>query len=262
VKLEQFYDKAYTWVITEGPKILLGLVVLFVGIWLIRILSKWLTRGMQKRELDPSLKMFLLSLIVIAMRVMLVLAVMQIMGIEMTIFAAVIGSFGVAAGLALSGTLQNFASGVLILLLKPFQVNDHIITQGQAGIVTSIQIFYTIITTADNKTIIVPNSKLSNEIIVNITRMGKRRLDVEMKFNYGVDFDVIKDIALSTIEKDGNPQKNTKKRVGISTLEADGYKVMINLWVSANAFDETKYQFQEKLLYNLKQAGIKLPGME
>jgi small conductance mechanosensitive channel len=262
MKIEQFYDKAYTWIITEGPKILLGIVVLFVGLWLIKILSKWLTRGMQKREIDPSLKMFLLSLIVIAMRVVLVLSVMQIMGIEMTIFAAVIGSFGVAAGLALSGTLQNFASGVLILLLKPFQVNDHIITQGQAGIVASIQIFYTIITTSDNKTIIVPNSKLSNEIIVNITRMGKRRLDVEMKFNYGVEFDIIKDIILSTIEKDGNAQKNSKKRVGVSLLEGDGYKVMISIWVNAHSFEETKFQFQEKLMYNLKSSGIKLPGME
>jgi small conductance mechanosensitive channel len=261
MEIDKIYEKAYTWLITRGPGIVLGILIFFIGLWLIGIVSRWLTKSMQKRELDISLKLFLQSLIVIALRVLLVLAVMQIMGIEMTIFAAVIGSFGVAAGLALSGTLQNFASGILILLLKPFQVGDNIITQGQEGTVTSIQIFYTIITTGDNKTIIVPNSKLSNEIIINITRMGKRRLDVEMKFNYGVEIDSIKDIVNKTIDDANGVLKNPKRRIGVSTVDPDGYKVMINVWVNAHAFEETKFLFQEKLIQNIKSSGIKLPGM-
>ena len=261
MKIEQFYEKAYTWLITTGPKIILGILILFIGLWIVRLISKWLTKSMQSREIDISLKLFLQSLILIALRVLLILAVMQIMGIEMTIFAAVIGSFGVAAGLALSGTLQNFASGVLILLLKPFQVGDNIITQGQEGTVTSIQIFYTIITTGDNKTIIVPNSKLSNEVIINITRMGKRRLDIELKFSYGVEVDQIKEIVNNTIDKANNVLKNPKRRIGVSVVESDGYKVMINVWVNAHAFEDTKFHFQEKLIQNLKESGIKLPGM-
>jgi small conductance mechanosensitive channel len=261
MKIEQFYEKAYTWLITTGPRIILGILILFIGLWIVRLISKWLTKSMQSREIDISLKLFLQSLILIALRVLLILAVMQIMGIEMTIFAAVIGSFGVAAGLALSGTLQNFASGVLILLLKPFQVGDNIITQGQEGTVTSIQIFYTIITTGDNKTIIVPNSKLSNEVIINITRMGKRRLDVEMKFNYGVEIDQIKEIVNNTIDKANSVLKNPKRRIGVSVVESDGYKVMINVWVNAHTFEETKFHFQEKLIQNLKESGVKLPGM-
>src|SRR6185312_5183593 len=110
---------------------------------------------------------------------------------EMTLFATVVGAFGVAAGLALSGTLQNFASGILILLLKPFKVGDNIITQGLEGTVTSIEIFYTLVTTFDNRSVIVPNSKLSNEVIINISREGRRRLDINYKFANNIDIKTV-----------------------------------------------------------------------
>src|SRR3569833_658408 len=145
MNLDKFYDHVYDWVIRFGPKFLVGLVVLFAGLWLVSVLMRWSRSGMQKKKIDASVKSFILSLIGVGLRILLILRVMQIMGIEMTLFTALVGAFGVAAGLALSGTLQNFASGVLILLLKPFKVGDNIVTNGLEGTVTSIQIFYTIV---------------------------------------------------------------------------------------------------------------------
>jgi small conductance mechanosensitive channel len=194
MNIEKYMQEALHWLITVGPKILLGVLILIIGFWLIRILSKFLQNMLVKNDYDPSLKIFIISFVVIALRILLILAVLQIIGIEMSLFAAMIGALGIAAGLALSGTLQNFASGILILLLKPFKVGDSIVTQGQEGIITVIQMFYTTMVTFDNKTVMVPNGKLSNEMITNIGCDGKRRLDVELKVSFGVRF--------------GNNQKN------------------------------------------------------
>ncbi|WP_300603654.1 mechanosensitive ion channel family protein [Niabella sp.] len=261
MKAEVWLHRMYSWMITHGPAVLLALVVLFLGLWLIRLFAAYLSRVMGKKQIDRSLKPFLQSMVVVLLRVLLLLAVMQIAGITMTLFAALITSFGVAAGLALSGTLQNFASGVLILFLKPFQAGDNIIAQGQEGTVTEIRIFYTIVTTFDNRIVVIPNSKLSNEVIINVSASGNRRLDIEMKFTNGTDYEQVKQIIGQAIEDSGNILHEPPKRIGISSLEADGYKVMLNLWINAHGFTDTKFQFQEKLLQRLKQSGLPLPGM-
>jgi len=259
--INKLSDKLYTWAIEKGPSFLLGIAILFVGLWLIKLLSRWLTSRMHHNEMDPSLKPFLLSLIIVVLRVLLILSVMQIIGIEMTVFAALIGAIGVALGLALSGTLQNFASGVIILFLKPFSVGDNIIAGGQEGTVTSIQIFYTVVTTFDNRSVIYPNSKLSNEIIINISRIGSRRLDIELKFTNAIDFETIKKIINSAIDDSEHMLKKPERRIGISSIESDGYKVSISVWVKSHGFIDTKFAFQEKLVGDLKNAGLKLPGM-
>ena len=255
-----FYDKAYNWIIEKGPNFLIGIVILFVGLWLIKLFSRWLTSGLHKKEVDPSLKPFFISLTVTTLRVLLVITVMQFIGIEMTVFAALIGAIGVAAGLALSGTLQNFASGVLILMLKPFKVGDNIIAQGQEGTVTNIEIFYTTVTTFDNRTVVVPNGKLSNEVIINISTIGSRRLDIEMKFSYGIDYDQIVKITEDTINSYEDILKSPDHRIGISLLEESGYKVMVNVWLNSHGFNDAKLIFQEKLMRALKDGGIALPG--
>ncbi|TCD04227.1 mechanosensitive ion channel family protein [Pedobacter frigidisoli] len=261
VNINRFYDKAYDWVIDKGPSILLGIGVLFIGLWLIKLFSRWIRTGMTKKSVNPSLAPFLCSLVVIVLRVLLILTVMQIIGIKLTFLTVLIGGMGVAAGLALSGTLQNFASGVLILLLKPFVVGDNIIAQGQEGTVTSIQIFYTIIKTFDNRTVVIPNGKLSNEVIINISREGSRRLDIEIKFSYGIEYDEIAAIFNKTVEEFKDCLKTPERRIGVSALEDSGYKVSMNVWVNAHGFTDTKLAFQEELMKNLKQGGVKLPGI-
>lgn len=261
MKPEIFYNKVYDWVITIGPRIIAAIIILIIGILLIKLCQRWLKRVMVRREFDPTIFTFIISLIIAALHVLLVIAIMQVLGIEMTIFTALVAAMGVAAGLALSGTLQNFASGVLILLLKPFKAGDTIIAQGQEGVVSSIQIFYTVVTTFDNRTVIVPNSKLSNEIIINTSMEGVRRLDVELKFNYGIDFSTVKSIAEHTISNHRHLLKQPASKIGVSHLEPDGFKMSVSVWVDAHDFLDFKLDFQEKLMADLKNAGIKLPGM-
>lgn len=261
-KVEHFYDKFYDWVLLKGPVVLLGIAVLIIGLWLVRIFARWMRNRMQRKKINSSLKPFFLSVAVVVLRILLIFLVMQIMGIQLTIFAALVGAIGVAAGLALSGTMQNFASGVLILLLKPFRVSDNIIAQGQEGTVSSIQLFFTVVTTFDNRTVIIPNSKLSNEVIINISAIGSRRLDLELKFNYGIDLSKVRKVIDETIMESKSVLKTPEKRVGVSLLETDGYKVMINVWLNSHGFHDARLIFQENLLENLKSSGIKLPGMD
>lgn len=216
---------------------------------------------MHRKDVNPSLRPFLTSLMLITLRILLVLTVMQIIGIQLTFLTVLIGGIGVAAGLALSGTLQNFASGVLILLLKPFVVGDNIIAQNQEGTVTSIQIFYTIVKTFDNRTVVIPNGKLSNEVIINISREGSRRLDFEMKFSYGIDYEKIVTVFNKTVDEFKDCLKTPERRIGVSALEDSGFKVSLNVWVKAHGFTDTKLSFLEVLMKNLKLGGIKLPGM-
>jgi small conductance mechanosensitive channel len=256
----KFYTKAYDWILTVGPKILLGIIVVFVGLWLIRILKKWLNLHLLKKDVSSSVRPFLVNLSITILQILLVLAFMQIVGIQMTAFAALLGAFGVAVGLALSGTLQNFTSGILILLLKPFRIGDNIIAQGQEGTIDTIQIFFTVMKTFDNKTVIIPNSKLSNEVIVNLSREGKRRMDIELKFGFAIDFNEVKQSIDQSIIAVGGLLKDPARRIGISSIETDGYKVLVSIWTQAHGFVDTKLLLQQKVIEDLKKMEIKLPG--
>jgi small conductance mechanosensitive channel len=256
----KFTSRAYDWVVSFGPKIVLALIIFVLAQWLIRMLNRWFKKISGER-FDITLRPFLQNLFAVMLQTLLVLALMQMLGIQMTLFAALIGAMGVAAGLALSGTFQNFASGVLIILLKPFKVGDTVNTQGQEGTVTAIRLFYTVVLTFNNTTVIVPNSKLSNEIIFNLSREGKRRMDIEIKFNYGVDFEKLKNIFLRTIDSFDDCLKDPPPRVGVQKFDPDGYTVVINAWTKAHGFQDTKLAFQEKLLAEVKAGEIKLPGM-
>lgn len=184
---------------------------------------------------------------------------MNIVGLEMTIFTTIIGAFSVAAGLALSGTFQNFAGGVLILLLKPFELDDSILAQGQDGKVVSIQIFYTVLLTADNKTVIIPNGKLFNEVIVNVTREGKRRLDFEIKIAYANDLDKVKDIINAVINANKDLLKEPAARVGIIGMEIDSVRLTINVWVEPTNFLTAKIALQEEIFKGFSANGIAFP---
>ncbi|SEL29317.1 mechanosensitive ion channel family protein [Parapedobacter koreensis] len=252
MEIEKLYTRFTDWFIHQAPRVLLGVLVLVVGMWVIRMLSGWIKKKITQKDWDPTLEVFLSSLIVMALRVLLILLVIQVMGLQMTLFAALIGAFGVAAGLALSGTLQNFASGVLILMLKPFRVGDLIFTQGQEGEVTSIQLFYTVILTRDYRTVIVPNSKLSNEVIINMSQAGKRRLDMELKVSYDIDFEHAKQVLTDTLNQTSDLLVNTNYLIGISVLEPDGYKISVSVWVDEQDYPDTRLAVQGKLLQAMK----------
>jgi len=245
----------------RGERVLAGLIIFFIGLWLIKKIRSRLRDRMNKTKVHSSVQPFILSLTIPALYVLLAVIVIDALGFQLTIFTTMIGAFSVAAGLALSGTFQNFAGGVLILLLKPFEVDNYIAAQGQEGIVTTIQVFYTQLLTFDNKTIIIPNGKLFNEVIVNISRENKRRLDLEIKLGYIVDIEQVKGVINSSIASTANILAEPLPRVGVIALEIDGIKFAVDVWVEPGNFITTKIALQEKIIKNLVASGIKLPGV-
>jgi small conductance mechanosensitive channel len=257
---DTFYQKAYDWILFYGPRLLVAIVILVIGLWLIRVFNRFLKKRLS-RNFNPSLRYFFQNLVALTLQVLLILLVMQIVGIQLTFFAAIVAGFSVAAGLALSGTLQNFVGGVLILVLKPYRVGENINTQGQEGTVTSIQLFFTTVLTFDNKTIIIPNGQLWNSPVFNLSREGKRRLDIEIKLDYSHDIAEVKKILADSIQSADNILPEPVARIGISKLEPDRYTVTVNVWVNAHGYYDLMLAMNEKLINDLKKAGVKLPGM-
>lgn len=261
IDIDKLWDKFYDWLIATGPKIILAIVVFLIGQWLIRLVRRKMMSNMQRKSMNPSLQPFLRSLVYGILQILLILLVIQVAGYPLTIFATLVGALGVAAGLALSGTLQNFTSGILILIMKPYTVGDNIIAQGQEGTVSDIRVFYTTLTTYDNRTVIIPNSKLSNELIINLSAEGKRRLDIEIKLPFTVDYKQAESIIRDLLEKTEAVKKDPAPRIGVSTIEPDGYKLILNAWIEAHGFHDVRLKLQEAIIDQLKQQGIKLPGL-
>lgn len=251
----KFWEKASDWAIVNLPKIAAALIILIIGIWLSRVFSRWLKKIFEKRKFNASLRYFLLNLIVITIQILVIFLALQVAGIQLTFFTAIVAGLSVAAGLALSGTLQNFVAGILILLLKPYRVGDNVIIQGQEGTVTSIQLFYTIILTFDNKTIIVPNGQLSNNMTVNLSREGNRRLDIEIKLPYKTEFEQVRVFTDEIIKKNTSMLKSPKPRIGITKFDGDRYIVTIQVWTSAHGFEDTRLSLQDELLRQYQSKG-------
>lgn len=258
---EIFYNKAYSWILTVGPRLLLAIVILFIGIWMIRLANRLVKKGLMKHDFNPSLRYFLQNLIAVTLQVLLVLMVIQVAGIQLTFFAAIVAGLSVAFGLALSGSLQNFVSGILILALKPYRVGENINTQGQEGTVSSIQLFYTTVITFDNKTIIIPNGQLSNNVVVNLSREGKRRIDIELKLHYGFELAQVKKIIEQSLLNLKEALSDPPFRIGVTKLEPDRYTLTVNIWTNAHGYYDAVILLNEKIITDLKEAGLKLPGM-
>ncbi len=255
----KFYNEAYIWLLNSGVRVITALAVFFIGVWIIKILRSRLRKVMLKGQVNSSIQPFIFSLSIPALYVMLVMLVIDILGLQLTMFTTIIGAFSVAVGLSLSGTFQNFAGGVLILLLKPFEIGDSVIAQGQEGKVTSILIFYTVLLTVDNKTIIIPNGKLFNEVITNLSREEKRRLDFEVKLGYGTDIDIAKQIIQNAIDSTEGILTDSPIRVGLTGMEVDSLRITVNVWLVPADYLNIKIALMEKIVRNLSAAGIVFP---
>ena len=185
-----------------GPKLIIACIILYVGFRLIRFLTKRIGKVFEKRNLDVSLRPFLLSVVSIGLKILLILTVVGYLGVEMTQFTAIIASAGVAIGLALSGTLQNVAGGVVLLVLRPFRVGDYISAMGYEGTVKSILIFHTTLITVDNKVITLPNGALSSGSMINYSRMDTRRIDLNFKLAHGVDLNAVSAAIIAIAKED------------------------------------------------------------
>ena len=196
ISAEKILDEGIKLVVSYGPKLLLAIVFLFGGFWIIKKLTKLIAKLMEKRNVDVSLRSFLHSIINVALKILLIISVLQMVGVETTSFVAMLGAAGLAIGMALQGSLSNFAGGVLILLFKPYKVGDLIEAQGYTGTVDDIQIFTTKLKTAQGRIIIIPNAALSNGNIVNHTVNGINRVDIVFSIDYNADIDLAKQTLL------------------------------------------------------------------
>ncbi len=194
-QINHFFDL----LVQYTPRIICAFLVLLIGLWLIKRLSKVAEKAMEKKDLDVSLRTFLRSLISIGLKVVLIVTVAGMIGIGTTSFVTILGAAGLAVGLALQGSLSNFAGGVLVLIFKPFKVGDQVEMQGQIGTVKEIQIFNTILLTSDLKTVILPNGAVSNGTIVNYTRNGVLRGDVQVTIAASNDVDKVKQLLIEAM---------------------------------------------------------------
>jgi len=252
-------DIALNYVLVYGPKLIGAIVALVIGLWLIGWALKLANRAMTKASVDASLKPFLISLIGGLLKVMLAISVMSMLGIAMTSFIAILGAAGLAVGMALSGTLQNFAGGVIILLFKPFKVGDFIEAQGYAGVVKEIQIFITILTTGDNKTIIIPNGGLSNGAMINYSTQSTRRVDWVFGIGYGDDVKKAKAIINEILEADTRVLKDPAVFIALSAMADSSINLTVRVWVNAPDYWGVFFDTNEKVYNDFNDGGINIP---
>lgn len=241
------------------PRIIIALIVLWIGLRVIKLMIRGLNRILSKRKVDGSLKSFLSSLCEIALKVMLVIAIMGMVGIQTTSFIAVLGAAGLAIGMALQGTLQNFAGGVIILLLKPFHVGDYIEVNGIQGTVAQIQIFNTIVKTGDQKVIIVPNSDLATKMLTNYSGSEIRQISIPVGVAYGTKIEDARKVLLDLASSYELLLKDPAPVVVVTELADSSVNIQLRVWTK-NADYWTAFFYLNENVYNaLNAAGIEIP---
>ncbi|MEO0045170.1 MAG: Small-conductance mechanosensitive channel [Bacteroidota bacterium] len=216
--------------IDYSPKLISALIILFVGLYAIRIMNRLVRKIMVKRELDPTLSKFLADSLLWALRILLFVTFISKLGIETSSFVAILGAAGLAIGLSLQGSLSNFAGGMLIILFKPFRVGDTIEAQGVIGTVLEIQIFVTKLITGNNQTIFVPNGILSNGVIINYSMQGNRRADLVFSLSYDTNIKNAKDIVMQVMQDHPKVLKNPAPTVAVKNLTDSAIILAINPW--------------------------------
>ena len=257
---ENYYDKIVDLILLYGPKLVGAILVWIVGAIVIKGLVKGFEKLLTKRDVDVSLRPFLKGIVSTLLKVMLAISVLGMLGIEMTSFIAILGSAGLAVGMALSGTLQNFAGGVMILIFKPFKNGDFIEAQGHAGIVSEIQIFNTILKTPDNKTIIIPNGGLSTSSMVNYSNEEMRRVD----WTFGIGYGDKTDDAKVVLEKLMNEDKRILTTpeppfVAVSELGDSSVNFAVRAWVKSENYWGVFFDMNEKVYNTFDKEGLNIP---
>lgn len=245
--------------VTYGLKLLLALVTLVIGLWIIKLIMKAIGRNMEKRDVDATLRQFLGSLLSMILKILLIITVISMMGVEMTSFVAILAAAGFAIGMALSGTLQNFAGGVMLVIFKPFKVGDFIDAQGYMGTVKEIQIFNTILKTPDNKTIILPNGGLSTSSMTNFSTEPTRRVDFTFGIGYGDDIDKAKSVIEGLIKQDDRIFTDPAPFIAVSELADSSVNFAVRVWANAGDYWGIFFDLTEKVKKAFDKEGISIP---
>lgn len=258
--MENLSEKIYDIVLNYGPKLIGALITLVIGMWIISIVTGVLRRRFEKRNMEVSLRGFLNSMIGILLKALLWISAIGMMGVEMTSFIAILGAAGLAIGMALSGTLQNFAGGVMIMIFKPFKVGDFIDAQGHTGTVSEIQIFNTILKTPDNKTIIIPNAGLSTGSMTNFSTEKKRRVDFTFGIGYGDDVDKAKEVLLKLIKADERILDDPAAPfIAVSELADSSVNLVVRVWAEASNYWGIYFSLTEQVYKTFDKEGLNIP---
>jgi small conductance mechanosensitive channel len=255
----QYIDHAYKLAMGYGPKIILAFLTYIIGSWAIGKASSALSSQMQKRDLDPSLRTFSSSLISITLKILLAISVASMVGIATTSFVAILGAAGLAIGLSLQGTLSNFAGSFLILIFKPFRVGDLVEIAGSLGVVSEIQIFCTLLTTPDARTIILPNGAVANGSITNYSLNDTKRLDLTFGISYDDNIKKAKEVLMDVLKADSRVLSDPAPLVAVSELGDSSINFAVRPWVKTDDFWDVNFTLHEKVKDAFDAANISIP---
>ncbi|HBK29084.1 MAG TPA: mechanosensitive ion channel protein MscS [Parabacteroides sp.] len=259
-KLSKLIDSLFSQGAELGWTLIKALLVFIIGKLLINLVNKLITRILLKRDIDPSVKTFVGSLVNVVLMVLLIVSVVGALGVQTTSFAALLASAGVAVGMALSGNLSNFAGGLIILLLRPYKVGDYIAAQGVEGSVKAIQIFHTVLLTIDNKVIYIPNGSLSGGVVTNYSSQEFRRVDLKIGVEYDIDFRHVKQVLEDIIAHDTRIlQTPAAPQVLLSELADSSVNIAVRLWVKSADYWDVFFSMNQTVYERFNQEGIGFP---
>ena len=255
-KLEDIGQQLLNAAIGAGGNILKAIIVFIVGRFLIGLLQRFISKMMDKRKVDVSVKTFTMSLVRISLTVLLIVSVIGALGLETTSFAALLASAGVAVGMALSGNLQNFAGGLVILLFKPYRIGEWIECQGVAGTVKEIQIFHTILNTADNKTVYIPNGPLSSGVVTNYTNQKIRRVEWIVGVEYGEEYDQVEKVVQESWKADKRIRDDPAPFVALHALDSSSVYIIARGWVKSENYWPVQFEINKQIYQVFNEQGI------
>ena len=257
--MEQIISTIKTYALEFGYRLTGAIFALIIGLWIIKKIVGGVAKLMSSKNVDDSLQPFLRSMLNISLKALLVISVLSMLGVEMTSFVAILGAAGLAVGLALSGTLQNFAGGVMILIFKPFEVGHVITAQGHTGSVFEIQIFNTILKTPDNKHIIIPNGGLSTSSMVNFSKEATRRVDWTFGIGYGDDIDKAKEVLSTLIQADSRIKQDPEPFIAVSELGESSVDFSVRVWVESADYGGVYFAMNESVYKTFNKEGLSIP---
>ena len=252
-------DLVKTYVVPLGLKLLAAVIVLVLGRWVIKMIKKWMANGLMSRHGDATLHSFLSNLVSVVLYFFLIMAIVGILGINTSSLVALLASAGLAVGMSLGGTLQNFAGGVLIVMFRPFKVGDFISAQGMEGGVSEIQIFNTHLLTTDNKEVILPNGALATGVMTNYSKQETRRVDWLLSIAYGDDYDKAKRVLRGLCDEDTRILKTPEPFVQLSKLNDSSVDITVRAWVNSADYWAVFFSMNEKVYKTFAAEGLNIP---
>lgn len=258
-KVDQIIHQSITLCMEAGKSILLAIAIFVVGRYLIRLINHLVAKALSHRAVDPTIQSFLKSFVNILLTTLLIISAVSALGVNTTSFAALLASVGVAAGMALSGNLQNLAGGIILLLFKPYKVGDYIDAQGVSGTVKEIQIFHTIITTVDNKQICVPNGTLSSGSVTNYSSNELRRVDWTIGVEYGTDAEKVENALMAIFKADSRILQDPAPFIALSNLAASSVDFTARVWVKGADYWGVYFDMNKKIYEEFNKQGIQFP---